>query len=135
LSTAFALIIVFAKQICQSCSDNVLDEIITTVRHQWPGDASHILLLSRGDVPLCLLPVQSAGWTVILGGEIIPLTGYFGSFLHDIHHHHHHYWLDGPVWTMDFLCFVNAHPSARHISTRPYAITSALPSMIFLYYF
>jgi hypothetical protein len=83
VSTASALNLVFAKQICQSCSDNFLDEIVATVRHQWPGDASHILLLSCGDVPLCLLPVQSAGWTVILGGEISQQD--------------HHYWLNGPV--------------------------------------
>lgn len=51
------------------CCGNVSDEIITTVYHQWPGDASHIFLLSCGDVPLRLLPVQPACWIVILGGE------------------------------------------------------------------
>jgi TLC domain. len=52
-----------------SCCVNVSDQVITTLRHQWPGDASHILLLSCGHVSLCLLPVQSGCWTVILGGE------------------------------------------------------------------
>jgi hypothetical protein len=56
---------------------NVSDEIITTVCHQWPGDASHIFLVSCGDVPLRLLPVQPACWIVILGGEDPLQTGYF----------------------------------------------------------
>ena len=52
-----------------SCRVNVSDEVIPILHHQWPGDASHILFLSCGHVPLCLLPVQSDCWTVILGGE------------------------------------------------------------------
>lgn len=57
VSTAFAVSCVLPKRYCRSISDNVSDEIIAIVCHQWPGDASHIFLLSCGDVPLCLLPV------------------------------------------------------------------------------
>jgi hypothetical protein len=62
---------------CFTCCGNVSDEIVAAVCHQWPGDASHIFLLSCGHVPLCLLPVQPACWTVILGGKDLLQTGHF----------------------------------------------------------